>query len=140
MTAGHVAHSTERGPGARFQRKDAPMKPERAFVIGKKPVDRILSIVHTIQSEYQAQLKETRRAMARLEEQVKAGNTEWQIERPRLQQRIATLEQAVAAAEARTAEESAKARELEGKLDDTSRSKAALASNLERVRSELNAL
>jgi len=114
------------------------MKPERAFVIGKKPVDRILSIVHTIQSEYQSQLKETRRSIVRLEEQAKTASTEWQTERQRLQQKIATLEQAVATADARSAEQSANTKELEVKLAETIRSKAD--TDLQRVLADLNAL
>jgi len=116
------------------------MKPEHAFVIGKKPVDRILSIVHTIQSQYQVQLKEAQRAVARQEERAKKVTTEWQTERQRLQQRITTLEQAPGTARTSATEESANSRELERKLEETLCLKAALAADFQRVLSELNAL
>ena len=116
------------------------MKPEHAFVIGKKPVDRILSIVHTIQSQYQSQLKEAQRAVAREEERAKKATTEWQMERQRLQQRITTLEQAPGTARTSATEESANSRELERKLEETLCLKAALAADFQRVLSELNAL
>ncbi len=115
------------------------MKPERAFT-AKTPVDRILSIVHTIQAEYQSKLQEAQRAIFKLEERARSAATDWQTERQRLQQEMASLKHTVDTADTRAAEDSVHSRELERKLEETLRLKAGLASDFQRLVSELNAL
>jgi chromosome segregation ATPase len=115
------------------------MKPQRAFA-GNKPADRILSIIHAIQAEYQSQLEEAQRSIARLEERASGAATEWQVERQRYEQQITTLERDVDTANARATEDSDISRELEQKLEETLRVKARLASDFQRLVSELNAL
>ena len=115
------------------------MKPERAFT-AKEPVDRILSIVHTIQAEYQSKLQEAQRAIFKLEERARSAATDWQTERQRLQQEIASLKHTVDTGNTRAAEDSLHLGELERKLGETLQLKAGLASDFQRLVSELSAL
>jgi hypothetical protein len=90
-------------------------------------------------AEYQSKLDVSQKLIALLEERARAASSEWQAERQRFQERIATLERIIETTQAVNTEKSDEDKELARRLDEALEAKAQLGLDLQRSVSEFSA-
>jgi hypothetical protein len=100
---------------------------------------RLRDAIRDAEASAQVRLDESQQLVARLEEQRRTDAAEWQTEKQRLLDRIASLERSLDTVNALTSEELAHYKEVERKLEEALLLKAQLGLDLQRVVSELNA-